>query len=455
MSKTTLICLGIFAAIGLILGILRRRRRSGAKFIITLVSAVLAFAAAIIIKLTPELVGKILKAVKATGTVTVLVPQLEENLPENAGLILTLVSVAAAPLVFLGVFIALKIVLDLFELIIALIGRAIRKERRRGWFLGGLIGAVAGVVFALCLLMPVTNVFTIFRDTVGTEQTEAILSDARLPKPIVSVCMKTEPIGRRFFNAMCDKKHGETKISFEKDVPPVYGAAACAAGCTDIDFSDMKESDRDSVLETLDAAEKSWILRKVLAEASNTLANNWMNGKPFFGIKNPASGEDPMAAAGIDSVLSVLRKTTPERVTDDLKSFTRIIYEFERASKLMKNTKELVFGGNEKPEEIVADVVSALTQMNPDNLTAEDREALNELAKAIGESELMKEAAAALVSDLSKTWLEGNVFAGLTVPPDVDETKLNDILTDMAKTTPESISDDLNALIGIFFEDQS
>lgn len=325
MGTINSIILGIFAVLGIIgalIGLSKGLIRSVIKVASIILAIVVAFA------ITPSLLNtaydvaspQIDQFLASFDELLTASPTLKEYLP-NA------ISALISPIVFIVVFaVCLAVVAILRKIVMLILGGLLPKKRGLiSRVCGFALGAVGGIMIALCFVFPVTGYFTAV-PTVYTNVKEIVSTDENpIPDNVDELLLQIDTISnvktvndstKNYFNKLVSYKDGDKSTSALDDfvtitslVPPVLRFANSVG--------DMETMDVDAVREVINIIKDNTKLRTITAEMVSVASQKWVANQPFMGF-NLKESLDPDYKDALDIVLGKLTTTTESTVIDDL-----------------------------------------------------------------------------------------------------------------------------------------
>lgn len=325
MTTINTIILGIFAVLGIIgalIGLSKGLIRSAVKVASIILAIIVAFA------ITPSLLNtaydlatpQIDQFLSSFDELLTASPTLKEYLP-------TLVSALISPMVFIVVFaVCLGAVAILRKIVMLILGGLLPKKRGLISRVCGLaLGAVGGIMIALCFVFPVTGYFTAV-PTIYTNVKEIVSTDEDpIPTDVDELLLQIDTISnvktvndstKNYFNKLVSYNDGDKTVSALDDfvtitslLPPVLRFAGSVG--------DMETIDVDAIRDVINIIKDNTKLRTITAEVVSVASKKWVADQSFMGF-NLKESLDPDYKDALDVVLEKLSKTTEATVTDDL-----------------------------------------------------------------------------------------------------------------------------------------
>lgn len=500
MDTVNTVILGIFAVLGII-GALIGFSKGLIRSVIKVASIILAIVAAFAI--TPLLLNtaydvaspQIDQLLSSLNELLTASPTLKEYLP-------MLVSSIISPVVFIVAFaVCLLIAAILRKIVMALLSAIIPKHRGFISRVCGLaLGAVGGIMIALCFVFPVTGYFTAVptvysnvKEIVSTEENpiSADVEELLLNIDTIPNVKTVNDATKDYFNKLVSYNDGEKSTSALDDfvtitslVPPVLRFAQSMA--------DVETMEVDAIRDIINTIGDNTKLRTITAEVVSAASQKWLKDQPFMGV-NIKESLDSKYEVTLNAVLDDLAVTTEATVVNDLNSLADTIvtiqhlYSYanllqsgatlddlnEKLADVLENlndhTIDLMsslittdvldqFGiDNQDNAQTVVDLVTDVAKnvVNSEGSTAEDAAAVNSIMQFIsGRSEVDAEDVVAdvLNSNAVKQAISDavNVGEGETAAViEVDDAQKTAIESALNELDDESLKADLKALFDI------
>lgn len=344
MSVTvSLVLLYVLAAAILAICVLTNMRRSVLRGCVTLGAAVIALPVAVL--LTKLLVGGM-----ASGAARVVNPslleELAEALPSFEQALPAIVRIAAAPGMYLIVFI---LVYALLAVAAWLICRAIEKKKPEGVKnskpIGAVVGAVLGFVLIIGCFAPIASYASVMPATLealeavenvlsGNEEQTIVSDVANAQKladtPILKVVRALG--GDLTVDAVTAVKiNGEkTNFSTEAGTLGVLGKSANAfVGAAIVDYTD----EQGKAIEEFATVVEPTVLARVLgAESLSAVSRAWLNGETFLGIAQPDKGAVSNAAYLV--LMQQAQHMTAENMEQDVRALGNTLMNISTVFKI-------------------------------------------------------------------------------------------------------------------------
>ena len=332
------------ATLGLLFGLLRGFKRSIVTIIGTTTSAVLAF---ILAKPLTRLIARTaLDSFDWKSMITGIEDVLEAS-PTLEEFIGVLPTVIIAPMVFIVLFVIIKLIMKIPCGIISL--RMGEKSDRRA--LGMPIGAVQGIISSLVIVFVITgfistadNVFEAVKKDTSSSTVE--IRNTIEDVDVVIEAAKKDPIARVLCRKASEKSELSTSVNFvfsdlttsklrndkfklnEELVNIIDMATSITPIISNTDISTWS----DSEIEALDTfalkMDRSVLLKNIGTDLISGACTKWSNGETFMGIERPKADEmmDPMILA----VLDAFKETTTDTIYDDFKTVIDLLGTFNK-----------------------------------------------------------------------------------------------------------------------------
>lgn len=500
MDTINTVILGIFAVLGIIgalIGFSKGLIRSVVKVASIILAIVVAFA------ITPSLLNtaygiaepQINQFLAFFDELFAASPTLKEYLP-------TLAQALISPVVFIVAFaVCLAVVAILRGIVMKIFGALLPKHRGLISRVCGLaLGAVGGIMIALCFVFPVTGYFTYVptvytnvKEIVSTEENpiSAETEDLLLKIDTISNVKTVNDSTKDYFNKLVSYNDGEKSVSALDDlktitslVPPVLRFAKSMAN--------VETMEVDAIRDIIHAIGDNTKLRTITAEVVSAASKKWLENQPFMGV-NIKQSLDPKYEVALNAVLDDLAITTEATVVEDLNSLADTIVTIQHLysyanmlqsgatiddlngkladvlASLNEDTIDLMssfitedvlgdFGiENNENAKVVADLVTDVAKnvVSSEQSTAEDAAAVNSIMQFVSGGGTVE--AQDVVNDLLKSTAVKdaisdavNVGEGETAAViEVDDAQKTAISSALSTLDDESLKADLKALFGI------
>ena len=384
MTTINTVIFGIFAVLGIIgalIGFSKGLIRSAVKVASIVLAIVVAFS------VTPSLLNtaydlaapQIDQFMSSFDELLTASPTLKEYLP-NA------ISALISPMVFIVVFaVCLAVVAILRKIVMWILGALLPKKRGLISRVGGLaLGAVGGIMIALCFVFPVTGYFTAV-PTIYSNVKEIVSTDENpIPADVDELLLKIDTISnvqsvnnatKNYFNKLVSYTDGDKTVSALDDfatitslVPPMLRFITSMAN--------VETMDVDAIRDVINTMGDNTKLRTITAEVLSVASKNWKDNQSFMGV-NIKESLEPEYEAALDVVLEKLSKTTEATVTDDLNSLADTIVTIQQLysyANLLKQGATLA-DLNDKLEDVLAglteDTVDIMSSLITDEVLGE------------------------------------------------------------------------------------
>ena len=411
----------VFGIIGALVGLAKGLVRSGVKLASIILAAVVAFSILpMVIAKAYEFVLPYLDDLLApVGELFRVSPTLTEYFP-------TLLTGLLSPIVFIVVFAVCLLAVAIIRGIINAILKAIlpKKPGILGRLGGLVLGAVSGVMVALCFIFPIAGyfnavpaIYTNVREIVSTEENpiDPQVEEIVINLPNAPAIKLVNDTTKQYFDKLVCYTDGDKQVSSLDDLTTLTSLVSPAMRFA-MSVGDVEAMDTQAIREISTAISDSTKLRTIVAEVISTASQKWIANEDFMGINLKAQlGAD--YATALDLVLLDLSQTTQATVVQDLNSFAdtvdtiKLLYSYanllqsptatvaeleaklaEVLGSLQSDTVDLIHDlisadvmtdlGVENPElvaNLVADVIESAVNNTDHEQTAEDAAAINSI----------------------------------------------------------------------------
>lgn len=246
--------------------------------------------------------------------------------------VLTSVSVLAevlvAPLLFFLCYLVFKLLtFFVYAIICGIFGIGKKKERTFVSRIAGLaVGAVAGVVGVLVLVIPVCGYSDYVNDTLIALRESGIAENAELEEyregylapiadtPGCSTLYGT--LGKPVFDGLTTGELDGEKVVLKSETLALLHMAGSAKSLAGKDISTYGEEESAAVREIAAEMGDSVILTHVGSAMLKDLSVRWMAGEPFFGVPRPTINED--ADILVNGILAIFSTSNAQNIEGDL-----------------------------------------------------------------------------------------------------------------------------------------
>lgn len=337
MSRDTLyadICLYLlmgfaaFVIFGMLIGFVRGAYRQLTHTVTFLTTAVLSFAAVklLIGKFTEilnvETIGDVLTKIQSytgidmTALYNVILDLDTEGLE---GFLILPATVIVAPLAFVAIFLALRVILAVVSSIII---RLFRIRRAKGLLerFGGLcLSAVETVLFVSVFLLPVTSVAGFVNDAYAVMIEDDSKSGSELSTQYDEIVMPLAKhpaldIAGRSANTLISSSFTDNPAGLAAKDEIIYTFKICAVDLPkllEIDFSAISDTDKAIIDNTIDDIERSELSMNVMASLVRTFAKT-------YELQLEISEDSPFTTV-FGELFAIFSDTTKQTVAEDLR----------------------------------------------------------------------------------------------------------------------------------------
>lgn len=300
----------------------------------------------------------------ATDVLDIYLPSsletIETTFPHVQSIIVAAVDALVTPILFVGFFLVLRLVL---RIVAAIVLRAMGYDpddprymgtprrpaalmapsyeapdapwhRRHDRLLGGLTGGLCGFLAALCILSPVLGMLSTSRTLLRGLKSMKVSLNAVLPAEVLDqaeyyvndsgAAILSAAGGDLIFDATAVTELEGEPLTLRREVE------TCMAVCQDFsrvikvitNLSAATDEQKEILYDLGDRLDDSAITRVLAADFLNSASAAWLEGKTFLGIKRPTFGElmDPLLTAA----LKVCAESTPECAARDITTILRV-----------------------------------------------------------------------------------------------------------------------------------
>ncbi len=315
----------VFGIVGALVGLANGLVRSGIKLASIILAIVVAFSVlpTVTAKAYEVLLPYLDDALSSFAELFTASPTLKEYLP-------TLVMGLASPLIFVAVFALCLLAVAIIRGIINAIFKAtLHKKPKSLSRLGGLaLGAVAGVMVALCFVFPITGyfnavptIYTNVQEIVSTEENPIApeVEEVIINLPNASAVKFVNNVTKQYFDQLVSYTDNETQISTLDDlttitslVPPAMSFVNSVGSISTVDDQSLRNI--GTILEDNDK------LRVIATEIANYASKKWLNDETFMGynLREKFAPEDKIVLEVLDSMLADLASCTPDTIVEVL-----------------------------------------------------------------------------------------------------------------------------------------
>ncbi len=370
MDTVNTVILGIFALLGIV-GALVGFSKGLIRSVVKVASIILAIVVAFFI--TPTLLAKAYELVSpqldglfiSFEELFVASPTLKEHLP-------TLVMALLSPVVFIAVFAVCLFAVAIVRGILNVILKAVLPKPGLITRLCGLaLGAVGGVLVALCFVFPITGYFTAVPQIYANVSEIISTEENPIPEnveqfifqlPSISNAQKVNDTTKQYFDKLVSYNNGEEMVSALDDlttitsiIPPALRFAKSVDNVETMDTQAIKD------INAIIGSNKK--LRTIVAEILSVASQKWLDDQPFMGFNLKAQLPEEYKFA-LDFVLDDLSQTTEATVVDDLNSLVNTM----DTVKHLYAYATLLKSGNATMEQLDEKLTEVLTSLNDDTV---------------------------------------------------------------------------------------
>lgn len=378
-SLVFLVCAGLAALIGILYGRKYKWQLSFTRIISVFVAALLAAViAAIISNLT---VSAVMSSLENSGALGELGEILEE-LPNGNKTLSALVSMIAAPIIFIPLFLILRILVNIIsklvlKSILSLADKkqssARQKERkyverkhfskkneylvvRHANYLGAALGAVCSVLVLCTCLIPLTGmldlvdgVIPIVLNISGEEEEETEQTEEAVPTALLTVVRIADGAannagtltvklagGKFFYGIMTTSSIDGEMANLNKESKLFATLTGAAVEMLDTDADPTRAA--DAIRKVSPAFDKSVATRILITEFCSAAGEDWNAGREFHGIKRPYINKQFKSLT--NAMIQVFSTSDKENIKSDVKALTEamaIITEDELMVNIMND----------------------------------------------------------------------------------------------------------------------
>ena len=263
-----------------------------------------------------------------------------ESVPVGAEGLRVLISLLATPLLYLPVFLLLRLVLSLIMKIVEVCVPALSRRTLRGVSMP--VGAINGLLIALVTLIPLCGYLTFCVHLLDTASETGLLEEPTvqesLPEgilddvdylyevvgchPVVTGIYNT--VGEPLFTALTttqmknEHTHGSAvELNLEREVSGVLITASHALDVAEaLEADTFEEEDKEALFATADSFFVSDWIRMVAADSLVALSEAWLANQPFVGLDRPSL--DASLNPTVNRLLEILATETPETLEEDI-----------------------------------------------------------------------------------------------------------------------------------------
>ena len=318
----------VFGAIGALVGCAKGLVRSGVKLASIILAAVVAFAIlpTVVVK-AHEVLAPYLEEVPLLAELFTASPTLQEYLP-------TFVLGLTSPLIFVILFALCLLIVAIIRGIINAILKAVLppKHTTLGRIGGFALGAVAGVMVALCFVFPIAGYFnavpTIYTNVQEIVSTEENPIDPQVEQIIISLpdfpAVKTvNDLTIEQFEKFVTYNDGERNVCALEELTTLTSLVQPAMRFVN-SVGSMSTMDDQSLRDIGAILEDNDKLRVLATEIANYASKQWLNNETFMGY-NLKEKFDPDYQMVLDLMLADLATCTTDTIVDVLNKIANTI----------------------------------------------------------------------------------------------------------------------------------
>ncbi len=318
--------IAIYLLICVAIGLLRGFLGSCFRTVTTILSAVIAIVATLILR--QNILGD-------TFVADTLIPFLETNQmqevidllnisPTLCEALLGCASALFAPLLCLVIFLLVSLLTWIVYLILSIVlrklAKTVNKKVKISLLYAGLAAFVQGVIVVIIVMIPVTCYTGIIADAGEDIIASGLVAEDPEMEEMLKTSVETSKelegsAAVKFFGGMGAKGLGNSMTSFEVKGEKTmlrneFGAIASLLGnvtsltSTDIAQYGEKEAQRFDAI--ADSFKHSVMLPSVAGELIYNATDAWMNGEKFIGVEKPMMGENELFNPLLDELLLIL-----------------------------------------------------------------------------------------------------------------------------------------------------
>ena len=262
-----------------------------------------------------------------------------ESVPVGAEGLRVLISLVATPLLFVPVFLLLRLILSIVMKIVETCVPSLTRRTLRGVSMP--VGAINGLLIAVVTLIPLCGYVTLCVHLLDTASETGLLEEPMvqeaLPEgilddvdylyevvgchPVVTGIHNT--VGEPLFTALTTTRlqskytHGHAvKMNLEQEVTGVMITASHALDAADAVQTGFAEEDKAALFATADSFFESDWIRMVAADSLVALSESWLANRSFAGVSRPAL--DANLNPTVNKLLEILSTETSDTLEEDI-----------------------------------------------------------------------------------------------------------------------------------------
>ncbi len=474
-SKTVLLLISLaVTASGLVLlaatallGLFRRPRKTFAGIMTTAVSAVIAFAAALLLRgAAANFAVMAADAALKSGGSSFTVAELAESGPTLVALIRSFAGAAAAPAIFVTVFVLIKLLFCAFNPLIAKVFPKDSPSGAAGRLTGLGVGIVNGIAILVMLFMPLGGTVSLAEKLADSPETASFIEsvgeyagfDGELPPGALSknpVLLSTRRLGgEAIFYSLTKVRFGDEKRPVDEVIESLAAPAATA-----LDLARAADNGTAALLSSsglvrsfVSDLEANPDIPDILSELLSSAGRAWAAENDFLGIAPPQTDGSGI----IEALLKVLSEITSKTLTDDLGCAADLMEILDRSGLITGGEDGQLSFNRETLSEpgFISDIlckISEVPNMQPvaDSLT---EAAIGALADAVGlngdEKEDLLDRISVELAEMTPEkaeQIEKMIVSAMKVSDSVDGKSPSDILTGL---DTDALKDMLDAADG-------
>lgn len=474
ISLAITVVAAIFVFSGLLFGLTRGMYKTAIRLITIIASAILAFFAASMIS---DYVHQLFIGQTVEGLVTQFWPDYMTTVPEafrdiinsfdavTVERLLTMVfTMLAIPLIFTLAFLALKLVTAIIYFILFAILRVGDEKSGVSVLMGGLLGAVQGMIIAAIVLLPVSGLVTIAaesreplisdKDPAVSENIEGVYEDYIddiIANPVLSVI---RTLGEdALFDSLTTVKIGEDEVHMSKEMTVFAEIVADGMPLTEPEFNwaDLRDKDKKAMTAILSDVGEDDYTANLVAGILRGIANANGKGAINLGFEEPFS-------TFLNEFISIFLTSDKDNVDADLGTFLEVYFilndygvleHFSMDGESGSAAEDLLVQ-NKDGKTVINVVIDELSE-NPRTqplVTSLTKFSLKLMAQSAGNM-LPDDVSTDEIYDAIKEGMENNVLSSVNDPTIPEEEKkdavkesLNNTLIDSGVITEDTPLDD-------------
>lgn len=335
IAMIPLAVLGIFVIVNVLVGLFSGLRKSLARLIALIASALIAFVATLIVcSPSAELISTVLNIVTDLFAGTAL----EALLAVDAlGISISYyISMLIAPFFFMVAFIALSIVLSI---VAAIVVRLIFRKKTgfvRNRLGGMLIGLVCGVLITFIILTPIIGTINLASPVLELDAIKESFAEGEelTESEIINVFAVAGCVP--LYNALASAEFEGEKVYLKNEVVALITIIDGLTSLTG-DITEYGEDQIAALNTMLEGLKQSPLLKSTVAGILAEAASSWVDGESFAGLEKPEA--DEIIAPILDGMLGVLASSTKDTIEQDLGTM-KDVFAIMIRSEILKHSSD-------------------------------------------------------------------------------------------------------------------